>query len=82
MFPAEIKSAEDISERFSVYRSLRRASDTRAINMKVSANDIDVVNRWKRIEGARGRKAAGPMRQHYAELSLLVQPFIRHTKAM
>ena len=82
VFPVEIKDAEDISERFSVYRSLRRASDTRAMNMKVSANDIDVVNRWKRIEGAKGRKAAGPMRQHYAELSLLVQPFIRYTKAM
>ena len=47
-FPPEIKSVEDVIERYSVFRSLRRGSDTRAINMKVSVNDIDVVNGRKR----------------------------------
>ena len=61
VFLEEIKAIEDISERFLVCRSLRRASDTRAINMKVSINDIYVI-RWKRVEYAKERKAAGPIR--------------------
>ena len=44
-FPLEVKSEEDIEDRFSVFRSLRRASDTRALNQNVTTNDIDVVNR-------------------------------------
>ena len=43
-FPIEISSIEDIIERFSIYRSLRWASDTRALERKVAATDIDIVN--------------------------------------
>ena len=82
IFHPEIKGTEDITERFSVFRSLRRASDTRALNMKVSETDIDVVNRWKRVEGGKGRKTLGSMRQHYAEFTYLVEPFLRYTNAM
>jgi len=78
-FPSEIKSAEDIYERFSVYRSLRRGSNTRALNQDVLANDIDVVNRWKSVEAAKGSKPSRPMRQHYAEMSDLRAPFLRYT---
>lgn len=81
-FPAEISSVEDVAERFSVYRSLRRASDTRALEMKVSEADIDVVNRWKAVEASKGSRPGRSMRQHYAEVSHLKLPFLRYTKAM
>ena len=81
-FPTEIDSVEDITERFSVYRSLRRASDTRALEMKVSEADIDVVNRWKTVESSKGSRPGRSMRQHYAEVSNLKLPFLRYTKAM
>lgn len=81
-FPAEIKSVEDIYERFSVFRSLRRGSNTRALNQNISANDIDVVNRWKTVETAKGSKPHRSMRQHYAEISDLKAPFLRYTAAM
>ena len=48
-FPAEITSQEDIEERFSICRSLRRALDTRALEKGVTEADIDVVNRWKAV---------------------------------
>ena len=51
-FPPEIKSTDDKSERFSVFWSFRRVSNTRAINVKVNSNDIDVVNQWKLVEEA------------------------------
>ena len=81
-FPAEITSTEDIEERFSIFRSLRRASDTRAIEMKVAEADIDVVNRWKGVEAAKGSRPSRSMRQHYAEVEHLRLPFLRCTKAM
>ena len=81
-FLPKIRNVEDITDRFSVFRSLRRASDTRALNQKVAETDIDVVNRWKRVEGGKGRKVLGSMRQHYAEFSHLINPFLRYTKAM
>ena len=81
-FPTEISSIEDIEDRFSIYRSLRRASDTRAIEMKVAEADIDVVNRWKAVEMAKGARPSRSMRQHYAEVENLKLPFLRYTKAM
>ena len=81
-FPQEITSVEDIRERFSVFRSFRRASNTRAINQNVNMNDIDVINRWKSVEAAQGKKPSRPMRQHYAEVGALLDPFLRYTKAM
>ena len=58
-FPHEIKTMEDIYERFSVFRLLRRASATRAINMKVTSNNIDVVNHWKSAESTKGKGLIG-----------------------
>ena len=81
-FHREIKSVDDIMERFSVFRSLRRASTTRAMNQNVSSNDIDTINRWKAVEVSKGKRSGGPMRQHYAEFSLLKVPFLRYTHAM
>ena len=81
-FPHEIHSSEDIFERYSAFRSLRRGSATRALNRKVSSNDIDIVNRWKTIESSKGKRPNRPMRQHYAEVGQLKDPFLRYTFEM
>ena len=81
-FPPEIKGEDDIYDRFSMYRSVRRASNTRALNQGISPNDIDVVNRWKSVEAAQGTKPGRQMRQHYAESALLKEPFLRYTRSM
>jgi hypothetical protein len=64
IFPASISDRETLRKRVQVYRTLRRTSDTRAIEMKVSKSDIDVVNRWKSVERADGNRPHRPMRQH------------------
>ena len=81
-FPLEIKTLEDIYKRFLAFHLLRRVSNTRALNMNVSALDIDVINQWKTMEAAKGKKPNHPMRQHYAEVSKLKIPFLRYTTAM
>jgi hypothetical protein len=82
LFPPSISSKEILRQRVQVYRTLRRTSDTRAIEKKVNQTDIDVVNRWKSVERADGNRPNRPMRQHYAELELLLEPFLRYTRAM
>jgi hypothetical protein len=82
LFPVSITEKEMLRKRVQVYRTLRRTSDTRAIDKKVSKSDIDVVNRWKSLERADGNRPHRAMRQHYAELELLFGPFLRYTWAM
>ena len=82
MFPAHIKSEEDLRMKYQGFRSFRRTSDTQAIQMKIDQTDIDVVNRWKTVEKAKGSRPSRPMRQHYADFSLLIDPFLRYTWAM
>jgi hypothetical protein len=82
LFPPSVADKETLRTRVQVYRTLRRTSDTWALEQKVSQSDIDVVNRWKSLERAEGNRPHRPMRQHYAELELLLKPFLRYTWAM
>jgi hypothetical protein len=82
LFPSSISKKEDIRSSYQAFRSFRRASATRAIEKKVSSNDIDVVNRWHSVDAAGGKKPAMSMRQHYTQYNLLLEPFIRYTQAM
>ena len=82
LFPPEINSLESIREKYHCFRSFQRASDTRAIEEGVDPRDINVVNRWRQIENAKGRKPNLDMHQHYAEFQFLMKPFMRYTKMM
>jgi hypothetical protein len=82
LFPASILDKETLRKRVQVYQTLWRTSETRALEQKVGQSDIDVVNRWKALERADGNRPHRPMRQHYAELELLIGPFLRYTWMM
>jgi len=82
LFPGSITSKEMIRERYQCFRSFRRASDTRALETKVDKNDVDIVNRWRTVEEAQGKRPSRPMRQHYAQFELLLGPFLRYTSMM
>jgi hypothetical protein len=82
LFPNTVTKREDIRSSYQAFRSFRRASATRAIENKVSSNDIDVVNRWHAWDAAAGKKPSLSMRQHYTQYSLLLDPFLRYTNAM
>ena len=82
LFPEDIKTVEEIRKFYQCFRSFRRASDTRALEVKVSTPDIDIVNRWRKVEAAEGRRPGFDMKQHYAQFDLLLKPFLRYTSAM
>ena len=79
LFPASIEDKDTLRKRVQAYRTFRRTSDSVAIEEKVAQADIDVVNRWQTVEKAAGSRPNRPMRQHYAELELLLKPFLRYT---
>jgi hypothetical protein len=82
LFPASIADKEMLRKRVQIYRTLRWTLDTRALKQKVAQSDIDEVDRWKALECADGNRPHCAMRQHYAELELLLGPFLRYTWAM
>jgi hypothetical protein len=82
LFPHVIKSDKDIAEKFSVFRSFQRGSDTQAHEQGISEKDIFIVNHWKRKETANGRKESVPINHTCADVWLLLKPFMRYTQAM
>jgi hypothetical protein len=83
LFPSNIRANKDeLGNSYQVFRTLRRSSDTRAIEQNVSRNDIDTVNRWHGTEQASGNRPHRPMYQHYAQVDLLTKPFLRYTRSM
>ena len=82
LFPTKIESPEDLRKSYQVFQTLQRTSDTQALEMKVNKDDIDVVNRWAGVEKAQGRRPAREMRHYYADITLLLKPFLQYTLAM
>ena len=82
LFPLRMTNVEDLNQHYQCFRSFRKASDTRALEKKVDMSDIVLVNRWKTVEQAKGKRPSLSMAQHYAQFELLVEPFLRYTLAM
>jgi hypothetical protein len=76
-----------LRQKYQVFRTYRKSSDSRALVKGVSDVDIDVSNRWQTtLECAKGKRPNRPnrptMRQHYAAVHLLEPAFRRYTEAM
>ena len=82
LFPPDIMSEEDISFNYQCFRTFRRSAATRAIEKKIAKIDVEIVNRWRTVETAAGKRPHLPMYIHYAQVEELVGPFLRFTNAM
>jgi hypothetical protein len=82
LFPSHVSSHADIIVKYHLFRSFRHASDSRAIAKGLNLSDIQVVNRWHKVEKAAGQRPSYDMSQHYAQIDLLVDCFLRYTEAM
>jgi hypothetical protein len=82
LFPSHITSTQMLRERYQVFRTYRKSSDSRALAQGVSPNDVDVVNRWQAVEKAQGARPNRSMRQYYAAVHLLKPSFLQYTGAM
>ena len=82
LFGLDIKESSDLSDKFNVFRSFRRGSESRAVSMKVSEADRYVVNRWKKKESAGANRVGHAIDQHYVDVALVRDAFLRYTEAM
>jgi len=76
LFVKDISVRED----YGLNRSLRRGATTLATLLKVAQSIVDAMNRWRAVENARGRRPTLPMREHYAEILMLVPLLIQYSK--
>ena len=82
LFPVDVITASDVCGNYNVFRSLRRGSESRAMDMDVSGGDRYIGNRWRKKERAGTSKIALSIDQSYVDMSLAKSPFLRYTGAM
>ena len=66
---------------YSLRRSLRRGATTEAENNNVDTVAIELINRWRQKENARGAEAGLSMRQVYTQVSRAVVATLRFSQS-
>jgi len=69
--PGAISPEVDIYEQFSVSRSFWRGATSAARTRGVGDRVVELINRWRRFEGARGKHPLLPMREHYSDVAIV-----------
>jgi hypothetical protein len=72
----------NVVEVYSLRRSLRRGSTSAATNKRVPKEVIELNNRWRKFEAARGRRPGMSMVAHYTEISLAIPTLWMYSKAL
>jgi hypothetical protein len=82
LFSIDVQDVSTLPDKFNVFRSFRRGSESRAVAIKVSEADRYVVNRWKKKEAAGANKTSHAINQHNIDVNLVKASFLRYTEAM
>lgn len=75
--PIVITPDVDITEQFGVGRSFRRGATSVARARGIDDKYVKLINRWRTVENARGRKPLLPMHEHYLDISILVPELLQ-----
>jgi hypothetical protein len=78
LIPADI----NVSEEYGISRSFRRGATSEARARGVPPDIIELVNRWRNYEGAKGRKPKAKMMDHYTDIRLSIPTLIRFSKSL
>jgi hypothetical protein len=57
--------------RYGISRSYRKTSETRARRAGVAKDDVETVNRWRKVERAKGKMPQFDMAEHYSDAKQL-----------
>jgi len=78
LIPKEV----NVHEEYGIARSFRRGATTHARNVGVAENDINVMNRWRSSEQARGCRPRAKMQDHYSDIRQMVPTLLRFSQAL
>ena len=68
-----------IREEYSINRSFRRGSSTTAQLMQVPTEVIELVNQWKNIQRAKGKRPSFSMIETYADIEILIPKMVQYS---
>ena len=78
LIPPEV----DVYEDYGISRSFRRGSTTEARNQGVAEADINLINRWRSVESAAGRRPNLVMQDSYSDIILMIPSLLRYPQAL
>ena len=78
--PRLIEPKLDVTEWFSIYRSLRRGSTARADELDISDTVTNLHNRWRKTEFLKGSRTTSSMREYYTSLRLSRKVRLKYTQ--
>ena len=67
---------------FSLWRSPRRGAVLETTNQDVSEKIIELINRWRKKEAAKGSVAGLPMRQVYTQVRSTLPAMLKFSQAL
>jgi hypothetical protein len=70
------------TEDFSLWRSPRRGVVLETTNQDVSEKVIELINRWRKKEAAKGSEAGLAMRQVYTQVRSTLPTMLKYSKAL
>jgi len=71
-----------VMEEYGLSRSFRRGATSEARARGIDRDDIDLTNRWRTFEGAKGKRPRMAMRDHYSDIRLLIPALVRFSEGL
>ena len=72
----------DFGEEFGGSRSFRRGATSTARVRKVPEDVINLTNRWRKFEHAKGRRPHLAMQDHYSDIKILIPELVAFSQAL
>jgi hypothetical protein len=72
----------DIYKAFVISRSFRRGATSTARTQGVKDNHVDLINRWRSFENAKGRRPTLVMHDHYSDIQILIPELLKLSLAL
>lgn len=80
--PGVIPAEVDCAEHFRISRSFRRGAASAARARGVSDRQVELINRWRKVEHAKGCHPSLPMIEHYSDIQALVPEMVKFSQAL
>lgn len=79
--PFMFEPGVSIVDSYSLRRSLRRGSTSEATNAGIPREIIEMNNRWRKFERAKGRMPSMSMAAHYTEIRLMIPTMVKYSRS-
>jgi len=72
----------DFGEEFGISRSFKRGATSTARVRKLPEEVVNLTNRWRKFEHAKGRRPRLTMQDHYSDIKILIPELVAFSQAL